>query len=303
MTSTTLIQNPALKRIIKNLKKVTGTGVAILLEGETGTGKNHLARQVHTLAGRPRGTFLPLVCGALPETLFESELFGYEKGAFTGAHRQKTGLLEVASGGTLFLDEIENLSPAVQGKLLRVLDEKKFFRLGGLEEIEVAFQLICASNRSLKNLVEKGAFRDDLYYRIAAVHIVIPLLCQRPEDILPLAKHFLNEKAKTMGKQYALSKEAERLLLNHPWPGNVRQLKDAVQIAAIFAKDNVIKPDDFTVALQQEVIPNEDESLTAAEKRHLAIIWPKYHFNRTKTAKALKITETTLRNKIKKYGL
>ncbi|NIR52107.1 AAA domain-containing protein [candidate division KSB1 bacterium] len=303
MSTIRLIRNPAMKKIIGRFKRMASNGVSILLEGETGTGKNFLAQQAHLLSDRSQGSFLPLICGALPDTLFESELFGYEKGAFTGAGNEKPGLVEMVRGGTLFLDEIENLSLSAQGKLLRVLDEKKFLRLGALEEIDVAFRLVCASNKSLKYLIESGAFRKDLYYRIAAVHLVIPPLRDRAEDILPLANHFLEQKSKTMGKRFTLSRAAEELLLRLPWPGNVRQLRDAIAIAVISAEDTLIRPADFSMALEHEDTSAGDESLAAAEKRHIANVLQTYQGNRTKAARALQITETTLRNKIKKYGL
>ncbi|PYM87452.1 MAG: sigma-54-dependent Fis family transcriptional regulator, partial [Candidatus Rokuibacteriota bacterium] len=222
-------QAPAFCEALGQAALVAGEETTVLLTGESGTGKELVAHAIHYASGRPEGPFVAVNCAALPETLVESELFGHERGAFTGADRLKRGRFELAAGGTLFLDEIGDIAPSVQAKLLRVLQERQYERVGGTTPLRADVRLITATNRDLEHLVEAGTFRADLYYRLAVFRIHLPALRERGEDVLLLAEHFLRTLGERMGRRQArFSEHARQLLLAHTWPGNIRELQNAI---------------------------------------------------------------------------
>jgi transcriptional regulator with PAS, ATPase and Fis domain len=229
-------QSPALRAVVDQLREVAETDATLLLLGESGTGKELLARAVHRSSARRQGAFVPVNCAAIPEPLLESELFGHEKGAFTGAARRTPGLFAEAAGGTLFLDEIGDMPAALQAKLLRTLQDKSVRPVGGRQEIPVDLRLISATNRDLTALVRGGTFRADLYYRLAVIPIAVPSLRERADDIPLLAAHFAERAAAVLGKPFlGLSDQAQEWLLGHHWPGNVRELENMVQRAMTLA--------------------------------------------------------------------
>jgi transcriptional regulator with PAS, ATPase and Fis domain len=246
-------------------------------------------------------------CGALPEGLLESELFGHEKGAFTGAQYRRKGRLEMADGGALFLDEIGTLSLKTQIDLLRVLESKEFTRVGGSKSIHVNFRTICATNQNLEQLVQEGKFREDLYYRINVVSIVVPPLRERRSDIPLLAQHFLRKFAGRSNRGLsALSSEAMDALVRHDWPGNVRELANAIERAMVVGRPPLIRPEDLPFQLDRRVeggAPESGESLAAIEKAHICHVLEGLHWNISKAAQVLDIDRATLYNKIRRYGL
>jgi two-component system response regulator HydG len=238
--------SPAIERLLALIVQVAPLDTTVLLEGESGTGKELVARLLHVHSGRRNGPFLGLNCGALPEPLLESTLFGYEKGAFTGAARATAGYIEEADGGSLFLDEVADMSPKLQSGMLRVLQERRFSRLGSTRLLSSDFRLICASNRPLADAVNEGAFREDLFYRLNVVALRLPPLRERREDILPLAAHFLDHFNTKFGKSVGpLTPEVIRLLEGHPWPGNVRELQHTLERVVALAADGLITPSDL----------------------------------------------------------
>jgi DNA-binding NtrC family response regulator len=239
-------QSEQIKHVLELVQTVAGTDSTVLIRGESGTGKELIARAIHS---QSKQRFFPIVavnCGSIPETLLESELFGHEKGAFTGAQYRRKGKLEMANAGTLFLDEIGDITPKMQVDLLRVLETKRFSRLGGSREVQVEFRLICATNKNLEKLVDEGTFREDLYYRINVFSIFVPPLRERRADILPLSMHFINKYARSMGKPMKkISPEAETKLLSYNWPGNIRELENAIERAMVVGKKPEITPEDL----------------------------------------------------------
>ncbi|GIV02795.1 MAG: acetoacetate metabolism regulatory protein AtoC [Fimbriimonadales bacterium] len=231
-----IAESEKMKEILALVKQVADSRATVLITGESGTGKEVIAKTIHRLSPRADAAFVAVSCAALPETLLESELFGYERGAFTGADSMRRGRFEVADGGTLFLDEIGEVPPAIQVKLLRVLQERQIERLGSSVPIDVDVRLIAATNRDLRKAVDEGQFREDLFYRLQVLHIELPPLRERKEDVIPLALHFIERYAAENGTQLSgLSKDAERLLLRYSWPGNVRELENAMERAVVLA--------------------------------------------------------------------
>ena len=239
-------KSPQMLKIYDLIETVAQTDTTVLVNGENGTGKELVANAIHLQSPRKNGPFIKVNCAALPETLLETELFGHERGAFTGAIRQRKGRFELANGGTLFLDEVGEIFPAVQVKLLRVLQERQFERVGGNETLAVDVRLICATQRDLKEEIRKGNFREDLYYRLNVVPITLPPLRERREDILLLAEHFVDKFSKKMGKEIAgLSEDAKALLLRYPFPGNIRELENMLERAIALIKGKIIQPEDL----------------------------------------------------------
>jgi len=239
-------KSPQMLKIYDLIETVAQTDTTVLVNGENGTGKELVANAIHLQSPRKNGPFIKVNCAALPETLLETELFGHEKGAFTGAIRQRKGRFELADGGTLFLDEIGDVSPAVQVKLLRVLQERQFERVGGNDTISVDVRMICATQKDLKEEIRKGTFREDLYYRLNVVPIVLPPLRERREDVLLLSDHFISRFSKKMGKEITgLSEEGKALLLKYPFPGNIRELENMLERAIALIKGKIIQPEDL----------------------------------------------------------
>ncbi|MBE9505430.1 MAG: sigma-54-dependent Fis family transcriptional regulator [Chloroflexi bacterium] len=297
-------QSPAMLKLFELVEDVSATDSVVLISGESGTGKEVLARMIHDRSSRAEGLFVGVNFGAFTESLLESELFGYEKGAFTGADSPKKGLLEIASGGTFFLDEIADASPKMQIDLLRVLQERKFRRVGGLKDKEMDFRMLAATNRDLEKAIEEGGFRRDLYYRLNVVQIQIPPLRERREDIPALAKHFLEMLRVRLNKKInSISPEAMQLLVNHDWPGNVRELENAIERALVVGKQKRIMPQDLPIALQGPGEKPDDESLDSWERDYIAGKLEQYEWNISRTAQVLKIDRGTLYSKINKYGL
>ena len=320
--------------LMKFVYKVAASEAStILIQGESGTGKDLVAKAIHYRSSRSERPFVAINCSAIPETLIEAELFGHEKGAFTDAKAMKKGLFEIADGGTLFLDEIGELSPLLQAKLLRVLEDQMVRRVGGVRDIQVDVRVIAASNRDLEKEVREGRFRQDLYYRLAIIAIYLPALRERKEDIVPLVEFFLEHYNKKFRKAVqGLSEETRRLMLNYDWPGNVRELKNALERAMILEEGNQLRPDDlpFTVAsgrggtvpgenklgapieaqpapgkrrLPALSIPEGGTSLEDVEHALVELALQQSHGNQIKAAKLLNISRDALRYKMKKFGL
>lgn len=294
-----------IREVMEMVHTVAETDSTVLIRGESGTGKELVARAIHSHSKR---RYLPIVavnCGAIPETLLESELFGHEKGAFTGAQYRRKGRLEMAHGGTLFLDEIGDISPKMQVDLLRVIESKRFTRLGGTTEVQVDFRLVFATNKNLEKLVEDGLFREDLYYRINVFTIVIPPLRERRADILPLARHFIGKYARAMGRpQKSISPEAEAILLRHPWPGNVRELENAIERAMVVGKKPAVAAEDLPLQVNNSNhAAGETQTLEELEKQHIIKVLGEAAGNVTQAAGVLGIDRVTLYNKLKKYKI
>jgi DNA-binding NtrC family response regulator len=292
----------SIRRVLKEIESVAQSNSSVIITGESGTGKELVARAIH--ANSPR-RFFPLVsvhCGALTESLLESELFGHEKGAFTGAVYNRKGRFEMADSGTIFLDEIATISPKMQVELLRVLESKSFMRVGGNKEIFSDFRVICATNRDLRNMVEKGLFREDLFYRLNVVNINVPPLRERIEDIPMLVDYFIRKYCTSMNKPVIpIETDALRRLEEFPFPGNIRELENMIERAIVVGNGKKITIKDLPIG--KEFVPGSVESLDDLEKNHIQFILTKYNWNISAAAKALRVDRVTLYNKIKKYSL
>jgi DNA-binding NtrC family response regulator len=292
----------AMKLVLKDIESVAQSSSSVVITGESGTGKELVARAIHSNSTRK---FFPLIsvhCGALTESLLESELFGHEKGAFTGAMYNRKGRFEMADNGTIFLDEIATISTKMQIDLLRVLESKKFVRVGGNKEIPSDFRVICATNRDLKSMVEKGTFREDLYYRLNVVNIFVPPLRDRIEDIPLLVDYFIKKYCLSMNKQpVTIDSAALKRMEEFNFPGNVRELENMIERAIVVGNGKRITLRDLP--LEKTVMSNSIESLDDLEKSHILLILNKYGWNISRAAKALKVDRVTLYNKISKYGL
>ncbi|MFQ6041530.1 MAG: sigma 54-interacting transcriptional regulator [Candidatus Poribacteria bacterium] len=327
-------ESSQMQEIYKLIGAITTNNVNVLIEGENGTGKELVAKAIHYNGPRKDKPFVPVNCGALPDSLLESELFGYEKGAFTGADTPKKGRFELADGGTLFLDEVSTMSSALQVKLLRVLEEQEFEPLGGTETIKVDVRIIAATNENLESLVQSGTFREDLYYRLKVISFNLPPLRERPGDIPLLVNHFLAAANLELGKQLkGLDRKAMDLLLKYDWPGNVRELENAIKRAAVLSRSDVIliehlppeiiagprKAEREASALESalENILNAkvkqainqngnnlyDDILSIVDKLLVNLVLQEVNGNQVKAAQLLGISRTTLREKIKKFGI
>jgi DNA-binding NtrC family response regulator len=292
------------------IRTAAKSDISVLILGPTGSGKEVVARMIHELSPRSVANFQAVNCAALPDTLFESEIFGYEKGAFTGAHDRKPGRLELANEGTLFLDEIADTSLIAQAKLLRVLEEHRFERLGGNKPISVDFRLISATNRPLEQFVRDGRFREDLYYRVNAFAIRLPSLRERQVDIPVLGQRFLTRYCAAQGMPLdnkAFSREALDLLVNYHWPGNIRELESTVSRAALSAPGRIIRGTDieFLHANTSMPLPSSDRmpSLAEAERAHVVRVLESAQWNKKEAARVLDISRGTLYRKIEEYQL
>ncbi|MDP2958521.1 MAG: sigma-54 dependent transcriptional regulator [Longimicrobiales bacterium] len=296
--------SPPMKKVLELAEHVARTDATVLIRGESGTGKELIARAIHVNSRRRYAPIIAVNCGGLPETLLESELFGHEKGAFTGAQYRRKGRLEMADGGTLFLDEVGSISLKTQVDLLRVLESHEFTRVGGTKPIKVDFRVICATNEDLEKAVREGRFREDFYYRINVFVIEAPPLRTRRADIPLLAQHFLERFARQMDKRITgISPEAMAVLETYEWPGNVRELSNAIERAMVVGRSAAIAPEDLPLRAAGGVPLDEADSLAEMEKRHIAAVLEKTDWNITRTAEALGIDRVTVYNKIKKYAL
>jgi len=298
-----IAKSPKMIKIFELIKTVAPTSATVLITGDSGTGKEIVARAIHRQSQRRNQPFIVTSCAALPETLLESELFGYEKGSFTGAVERRKGKFEAADKGTLFLDEIGEIDANTQVHLLRALEEKKITRVGGNEETKVDVRIIAATNQNLRTITEQGKFREDLYYRLNVVTIDLPGLRYRREDILPLAEHFLKKYAKENNKPAkSFSPEAVEFMLNYHWRGNVRELENVVERGAILAKDKFITLAEFPQELTRPS-PVEGRTLEALERNQILKVLEETGGNIARTAKILGIHRMTLYNKLKKYNI
>jgi DNA-binding NtrC family response regulator len=297
-------ESPPMRKVMELVEHVAKTDATVLILGESGTGKELIARAIHAKSKRRYSPLVAVNCGTLPETLLPSELFGYEKGAFTGADCRHKGKIEATEGGTLFLDEVGAVDVKMQVDLLRVLEAKELTRVGGTQPVKVDFRVICATNDNLEGAVAAGRFREDLYYRINVFTIQLPTLRDRRSDIPPLACHFLNRFARQMDKRISgISPAAMNLLMNHDWPGNVRELSNAIERALVVGSPPDVRPEDLPLRTSTRKQLLSDESLADVEKRHIAAVLDRTGGNVTRAAEILKIDRVTVYNKIKKYGL
>jgi two-component system, NtrC family, response regulator AtoC len=297
--------SPKMVEVYRTVARVASTRSTVLLVGESGTGKELIAQAIHYNSPRAGGLFVAIDCGALPDSLLESELFGHEKGAFTGAQTLKKGLFEVAHGGTVFLDEVGDISPSLQAKLLRVLQEHEVRRIGGIEPIKVDIRVITATRRDLEALVKAGTFREDLFYRLSVVAITLPLLRERKEDIPLLATHFLRKYASEVEKNIShLAPEAMALLCHYDWPGNVRELEHVIERAVTLTANPILLADDLPSKLQQPApAPDVFPSLEEMEKRHIQQALEKAEGNKNQAATLLGVSRRTLYRMVKRHRL
>ncbi len=307
--------------VLRLVRRVAASeATTVLLEGENGVGKDLIAKTLHYQSRRQAEPFIAINCAAIPENLLESELFGYERGAFTDAKSQKRGIFELADKGTLFLDEIGEIPMVLQAKLLRVLEEQTFRRLGGLKDIHIDVRVVAATNKNLREAVKEGAFRQDLYFRLNVIQIIIPSLRERPEDVLPMAQFFIDHYNRKFRRSIeGVSAAAAKLMIEHDWPGNVRELRNAIERAMILEESSHIQPECLPISLSRKdqsfpataaangtshsAIPAEGISLVDNERHLVASALEKTGGNQTQAARLLRITRDTLRYKMKKYGL
>lgn len=299
-------ESKAIHQVLHQVEEVAGSDVSVMITGESGTGKEMVARAIHYTSPRRFEPLVVVSCGALPEGLVESELFGYERGAFTGAFYKKRGKFESANGGTLFLDEIGELNGKMQVDLLRVLQEKEITRIGSNKTIKVDFRVLSATNRDLKTLVEKGDFREDLYYRLNVYTIELPSLRERMDDIPLLVEHFVSQLRRRTGKPIeGMTTQALNRLSQHSWPGNVRELENAVERSFVTANGKLITTDELSFLEPEPVKTGAGPkvSLAELEKAHIMDVLRECDFNISQASKILEIDRTTLYNKMKKYGI
>jgi len=310
--------SPNIEEVFEVIDRVGPTKATVLIRGESGTGKELVAKAIHFRSSRASMPFIKMNCAALPDTLLESELFGYERGAFTGAREMKKGRFELANGGTIFLDEIGDISLSMQTKLLRVIQEKCFERLGGVKTIEVDVRIIAATNRNLENGIKEKKFREDLYYRLNVVPIFMPSLRDRKEDIPLLVEHFLRQFNKEHNKSFKLSEQAMQLLMHYDWPGNVRELENIIERAVIMAKSKVINVNDLPIPIaSSEVVGSVSETAERTTQRYYKLDTVVENIEKEKIIDALKraggvkaraahalgITQRQIGYKMKKYGI
>ena len=309
---------PALRQVLTAIDRAAGTDTTVLLEGESGTGKELCARALHNASGRASGPFVAINCAAIPENLLEAELFGYERGAFTGATQRKIGKFEMAQRGTIFLDEIGEMPLSLQAKMLRAIETKRIERLGGNTSIQVDVRIVAATNRLLRQAVAARQFREDLYFRLSVFPVVIPPLRDRKEDIPKLAHHFVDRVARDIGKKVTLSPEALSMLVEYPWPGNVRELQNAIERAVILADGDRLLPRHLHLSPPQGAAADDPWDLldwsgtladvmarfaAEAEKRKIMLAMKQAHNDKGRASDALQINFKTLTAKLRQYGL
>jgi DNA-binding NtrC family response regulator len=312
-----LSKNPRMHAVFELINNVAQTNTTVLIEGETGTGKEQVARALHAASHHSGGPFVPVNCAALPETLLESELFGHEKGAFTSAVGQRRGRFELANGGSIFLDEVGDVPPAMQAKLLRVLQERSFERVGGTETIEVDVRVIAATNRPLQRLVKEGKFREDLFYRLNVVKIDLPPLRERAEDISLLATHFCEKYARPDEAPKSIDPRAMEVLLNYTWPGNIRELENAIERASVTSREAVIQVDNlppdivsppkprspFAIDLSKPLTDHLRETVAQIEQTYIRRALKKTRGHVGRCARICGLSRRSITSKIAEYGL
>jgi two-component system response regulator AtoC len=312
-----IAESPGMREVLNFVRRVAASeATTVLLEGENGTGKDLIAKTLHYQSLRQAEPFIAINCAAIPDSLLESELFGYEKGAFTDARSQKRGIFELADKGTLFLDEIGEIPLMLQAKLLRVLEEQCFRRLGGLKDIKLDLRVVAATNKNLREAVKEGAFRQDLYFRLNVIQILIPPLRERLEDIVPLTRFFIDHYNRKFKRTIeGVSEGAAKQLITHDWPGNVRELRNAIERAMILEESSLITPPSLPIAISRPdpnyavvpsimaEIPTDGLSLEDNERSLLARALEKTNGNQTQAARLLRVTRDTLRYKMKKFNL
>ena len=297
-------QSQPMQDIFNLICDVAPMDSTVLITGETGTGKGLAAKAIHTNSPRCNGPFVTVNCGAIPEHLMETELFGHQKGAFTDAKETKKGRLELAHGGTIFLDEVGEISRRMQIDLLRVIEDRVFYRVGGTQPMEVDFRVIAATNRNLGKAIKDGSFREDLFYRLNVVSMEMPPLNQRKEDIPLLADHFLQRFIQETNKAIdKINREAMDELMLYDWPGNVRELENAIERAVVVGKERQIMPEDLPILCHDPLLAPRNNSLKEIEKVHIRQILTDYDWNIARSAKTLGIDRSTLYSKIKKYEI
>jgi two-component system response regulator FlrC len=298
-----LTNNENMKNLIQLSRSVALSDMTVLILGESGTGKELFARYIHKTSHRNKKQFIAVNCAAIPDNLLESELFGYEKGAFTGALEKKTGKFELAHGGTILLDEIGEMSATLQAKLLRVLQEREIDRIGGKQPVPVDVRVIATTNRDLKKEINEGRFREDLYYRLSAFPIQLPPLRERPEDVLLLSEHFIKKFAEQMNKIVTgFSDEAVELLTTRRWKGNIRELENAIHRSVLIAKKDLIDSDDFMLEGNSNQYHPNNGSLKEMEMDLIRRTLEETNGNKAKAAKMLGVSVRTIRNKLDEYG-
>jgi two-component system, NtrC family, response regulator len=296
---------PRMREIFNVIKRVAKTDATVLIEGESGTGKELIARAIHGDSPRSGAPFVAINCGAIPETLLESELFGHEKGSFTGAHVQRKGKIEMASGGTLFLDEIGEMSLPLQVKLLRFLQEREIERVGGRELIRIDVRVLAATNSNLENGIQKGVFREDLFYRLSVIAIRVPPLRDRGEDVVLLANFFLRRAAQSLRRKVRLSPAALEALVRYPWPGNIRELENKVQRAVIMAPARSIEPADLELAdtASDTRLPTLRESRSENERKLVIDSLARNRGNISRAAQAVGVSRPTFHEMLSRHGI
>jgi DNA-binding NtrC family response regulator len=302
-------ESPEVKEVLSTVSRVAKTNSTVLIIGESGTGKELVARAIHDLSGRADKRFVAVSCAALPETLFESELFGHEKGAFTGAIKSKEGRFELADGGTLFLDEVGDIPLEIQVKLLRAIESQEFERLGGKDTLKVDVRIISATNQDLEKKIKEKDFREDLYYRLNVISVFIPPLRERREDILLLMDHFIKKANQKCGRSIqGITPAVKDIILNYDWPGNVRELENMIERGVVLARSNVIDKGDlpyFGLVSDRSIVDTSAPTLSLKdmERNHILKVLKKTEWNLMKTAEILGIHRNTLRLKMKEYGI
>jgi transcriptional regulator with PAS, ATPase and Fis domain len=292
------------REVLRKATQVAPTDTTVLIGGESGTGKEVVARFVHAASARDGRPFVALNCAALPEQLLEAELFGYERGAFTSAHQAKPGQVELASGGVLFLDEVSEMSLSAQAKFLRVLQEREFQRLGGTRLLKANIRVIAATNRDLRKAVERGEFREDLFYRLGVFDIQIPPLRARPADIVPLCETFLQEIGRSFGRPpVGLTRDARQALLQYDWPGNVRELRNILERAAILCEGALIDTSHLALQSGNRPLRSDTTDLGVVERTTIAKVLQECRGNKTRAARRLGLSRTQLHLRIRKYRL
>jgi DNA-binding NtrC family response regulator len=300
-----VVADPRMEAVAETARRAAASASTVLLLGESGTGKEVLARQVHAWSPRASGPFVGVNCAALAETLLESELFGHEKGAFTGAHARKPGKVELAQGGTLLLDEIGDVSLAFQAKLLRVLEERSYERVGGTRSLEADVRVVAATNKDLKKKVQEGTFREDLFYRLNVIAITVPPLRERPQDVRALAEHFVREIAREAKRPVpGLAPEALELLAGHDWPGNIRELKNAIERAIVLCPGGQLGAADFPITLFEKPAGSDFHArVEEFRKKIIREALEQSGGNQTKAAEKLGLQRTYLARLVKQLGI